>query len=91
MRTLREDERDEIESVKHLVKYINTKPDVQDFEVYNALMQLDKIAKKYVISNIVTEDELDELIEVDDLKELIGRFMNMLIKHLRMKNDSSRP
>ena len=61
MRPLREDERDEIESVKHLIKYVLTKPNIEPFKVWEAVLQLDSIAKKYVLSNIIKEEELNEL------------------------------
>lgn len=82
MRPLREDERDEIESVKHLIKYVLTKPNIEEFQIYGALKELEKIGKKYVLSGIVTEKELAELTDLDDSKELVEKFMSMLFKNI---------
>jgi|GEM_PF-5139691 len=86
MRALREDERDEIECVKHLIKYVNTKPNIESHEIWNAVLQLNDIGKKYVISNIVSQKELNELCDLDDMKELIEKLMFRLISHIENNN-----
>ena len=78
MRPLREDERDEIEAVKYLIKYVNTKPNVEGFEVWNAVLKLDEIGRKYVLTGIVSEEELSELTDLEDSKELISRLMGKI-------------
>ncbi len=88
MRSLREDERDEIECVKHLIKYVITKPNVPAFKVWEAMKELETIGEKYVVSGIVTEEELNELIDLEDFKELIEKFMSLLINFLKEKGIS---
>lgn len=87
MRTLREDERDEIESVKHLIKYVLTKPDIQAYQIWGAILELDKVGKRFVLSGIVTETELSELLELEDMKELMQRFMLEIRKHLELESE----
>lgn len=82
MRALRDDERDEIESVKHLIKYVITKPNIESFKIWDAVTQLDEIGKKYVISGIVTEEELAELCDLEDIKYLMDKLFSILKKEL---------
>lgn len=81
MRSLREDERDEFECVKYLIKYVITKPNIPAFKVLEAMKELETIGEKYVVSGIVTEEELSELIDLEDFKELIEKFMSILITY----------
>lgn len=83
MRSLTADERSEIESIKFLIKYTLSKPEIEDYKIWDAVEQLEQIGKKYVISEIVQQEELDELLDLDDMKELIEKFMTRLINHLK--------
>ena len=82
MRPLREDERDEIEAVKHLIKYVITSRNIKEFEMWNAVKKLEELGKKYVLTGIVSEEELCELTDLDDNKELVSKLMNILIRYL---------
>jgi hypothetical protein len=82
LRSLREDERDEIEAVKYLIKYVLSKPNVEDFRVWEAVTELNRIGQKYVISGIIIEEELNELLELDDMKEVISKMLNIFANHL---------
>ena len=73
MRPLREDERDEIEALKYLIKHVNTKPNVEGFRIWEAMLEVQRIGNKYVMSKIVTEEELGELLDLDDMKELLSK------------------
>jgi hypothetical protein len=87
MRSLREDERDEIESVSHFIKYINCKKNARDFEIFEAMLKLKELSEKYVESNIVTEEELAQLSDIDDIKELVERFLVKLKESLKRANN----
>lgn len=91
MRPLREDERDEIEAAKHFIKYVNSSKDVPGFEIWHAMMKLKEVSEKYVIPGVVSEEELNELIEVDDLKEVIMKLFSHLEKYLKEKEDGELP
>jgi len=82
MRPLREDERDEIEAVKYLIKYVVTAKNIEAFKIWDAMKKLDEIAKKYVLTGIVSEEELSELTDFDDSKELVTKFIYVLIDDL---------
>ena len=82
MRSLREDERDEIESVKHLIKHVITKPNIEGFKIWEAVLGLSEIAEKYVVSGIVSEEELNELTDIDDVKELITKLMGKIVNYM---------
>ena len=73
MRALREDERDEIESVKHFVKYVISRRDAPGWEIFDAMIKVAHIGNKYVMSEIVTEEELSELIDLEDVKEVLSK------------------
>lgn len=75
MNSLNDNEKDEIESIKHKIKYILKKPNVQDLEIYRVIMELDEIGKKYIISNKYSQNEFNELMDLDDVKNLISRFL----------------
>jgi hypothetical protein len=79
MRALREDERDEIESLKHFLKYINSKANAEGWEVWEAMMKIQSMGDKYVLTHIVTEEELSELLDIEDMKEVFSK----LISHIR--------
>ncbi len=83
MRQLREDERDEIESIKHFVKYVNSKHDAAGWEIWEAMLKVEQLGKKFVLSGIVTEEELEELIDTDDIKDIILKLMSQLEKYLK--------
>ncbi len=91
MRQLREDERDEIEAAKYFIRYVNSSKDAPGFEVWHAMMKIKEIADKYVLSGIVSEEELNELIEVDDLKDVIEKLFMHLEKHLKEKENGELP
>ena len=40
MKKLTERDMDEIEALQHYIKYVNTNPDVQAFEIYDAIFRL---------------------------------------------------
>jgi len=89
MRALREDERDEIESVKHFLKYINSNSNVHPFEIWEGMMKVKDITEKYIVSEIASEEELSELIEVDDIKDVLFKLLALLKKHLKDKEDGN--
>lgn len=91
MRQLREDERDEIESIKHFVKYVNSKHDVEGWEIWAAMMKVEQLGKKYVLTEIVTEEELSELIDTDDIKEILMKLLAQFTKYLKEKEDGELP
>jgi len=91
MRQLREDERDEIEAVKHFLKYVISKRDAEGYEVWEAMMKIEAIGHKYVIPEIVTEEEMAELIEVDDVKEILQKLMSLIKNFLKEKEDGELP
>jgi hypothetical protein len=74
-RPLREDERDEIESVKYLIKSVLFQPNVENFRIWEAVLKLKEIGEKYVISEIVTEEEIEELMEFDDMMDLMQKLL----------------
>lgn len=82
MRDLSEVERDEIEAIKHYVKYVITKPNVEDYKIWDAILKLEDMSKKYVLSGIIKEKELNELFDLDDSKELVQKLFSMLCKHI---------
>lgn len=82
MRALLEVERDEIEAVSHFIKYVLTCPNVEDFKVWDAMLQLDTISKKYVLSGIITEQELEEVLDLEEMKELVSKLFNIIRKKL---------
>ena len=86
-RALREDERDEIECVKHYIKYINTKPNVQLYEIWSAVLKLEEIGNKYVMSNIASEQELSELICLDEMKDLASVLFSRINEELLSKEE----
>lgn len=85
MRSLREDERDEVESLGHLVKHVISKKDVDEALVYHAVLQYDEIMKKYLQTKIVSEEELNELLDIDDFRQLMDMFLkNILTKVIEL-------
>lgn len=91
MRQLREDERDEIESVKHFVKYVTSKQDIAGWEVWEAMMKIQIIGDKYVLTQIVSEEELSELLELDDMKDLFTKLVSHIKKFIKDKEDGELP
>lgn len=91
MRQLREDERDEIEAAKYFIKYVNSSKDALGFEVWHAMMKIKEIADKYVLNGIVSEEELNELIEVDDIKDVVQKLFMHLQNHLKEKENGQLP
>ena len=85
MRNLREDERDEIEAVKHLIKHVITKPNVEAFMLYEAVIELNRIGQKYVIGGIVSDNELNELLDLDDMKEVIEKFLGKVNSYIERR------
>lgn len=83
MRPLREDERDEIESVKHFIKYVNSNHEAEGFEVWAAMLKIQAISEKYILNGTATEEELAELLEIDDMKELLQKLMSHIKKFLK--------
>lgn len=91
MRPLREDERDEIESVKHLIKYVITKQDIEAYKIWDAVLQLNSIGEKYVSTNTVTESELSELCDLDDMKELVTKLMSKFAHLAKTQEETGIP
>ncbi len=85
MKSLSDNEIDEIESIKYLIKYANTDPYIEDHELFEVVMKLNELGKKYVLSELYNNEEFDKILEIDDMKDLIEKFMNMLIKALEKK------
>jgi hypothetical protein len=82
MRALLEIERDEIEAVSHFIKHVLTKTDVEDFKVWEAVKELERVSHKYVVSKIITEKELDELLDLEEMKELMSKLFEIIKKRL---------
>ena len=82
MRSLNDDEIDEIESVKYFIKYVNLKPNVEGFKLWEAIQKLQDLDAKYIISGIVSEKELSDLLDLDDMKDVISKFMDNIINHM---------
>jgi hypothetical protein len=82
VRKLREDELDEILSVKYLVKSINLNAKRQSCEVWHAVKELARIGEKYVCSGLIEENEINELLDLDDMKELVARLFQYINDHL---------
>lgn len=80
MRPLTDDEIDEIESLGHLIKYTNMKPDIKDFEIWHCMKEMEAVGKKYVLSGIAKEEEINILINLDDMKDLVEKFFKNLEK-----------
>jgi len=78
MRALREDERDEIQAVSYLIKHVLIKADVEGSMIWRAILELEKIGKKYVLNDTCTEDELSELLELDDMKDLVRKLYSKI-------------
>jgi len=85
MRQLREDERDEIESVGHFIKYILSNKDARDYEVWHAMLKMEHLAYKYVIPEIISDSELEEFLDLDEMKEVVKKLMFFLEKGLNEK------
>lgn len=83
MRALREDERDEIESLKYFLKYINSKANAEGWEVWEAMLKIQAMGDKYVITEIVSEAELSELLELDDMKEVFQKLVSHIKKFVK--------
>lgn len=83
MRALREDERDEIESLKYFLKYINSKANDEGWEVWEAMLKIQAMGDKYVITEIVSEAELSELLELDDMKEVFQKLVSHIKKFVK--------
>ena len=82
MRTLSEHERDEIEAVSHYTKYILSSHDIQDFKIYECMKMIDEIGKKYVLSGIISDDELNKLLDKDDMLDVLQKFINGILKDI---------
>lgn len=72
-----EDERDEIEAVRHLMKYVLIKHNVECSMIWRAILELEKIGHKYVLPGIATEEELSELLDLEDMKEFVDNYEGM--------------
>jgi hypothetical protein len=83
MRALREDERDEIESLKYFLKYINSKSNAEDWEVWEAMTKIQAMGDKYVLTEIVSEEELSELLDIDDVKEVFSKLLSPIKKFIK--------
>jgi hypothetical protein len=68
---------DEIESVQHYIKYVSTKPGVDLFELYDAVMKLTEIGNKFAL-NGYNEEEISKLINLDDMKEVVISFIEKI-------------
>lgn len=83
-----EKELDEFESTKYFIKYLITKPDVEDYELYDGLMRLNEIGKKVIDREDTSKEEkseIDSIMDLDDMKELVdmffSRFQKILLSH----------
>lgn len=86
MKKLSERDMDEIEAVKHYMRYVNTNPDVEDFEIWDAILRLQSVGEKYVL-NGYEEKEMEHLLELHEMKDLMRKFFARLRRKLNMPND----
>jgi hypothetical protein len=86
MKKLSETQMDEIEAVKHYIRYVNSNPLVEDFEIFDAILRLQVIGEKYIL-NGYEEKDMDSLLELEDMKDLMQKFLARLTKKLNIPND----
>lgn len=82
--TLNESEIEEMESVTHFIKYVQTKPNVEAWEVWSAVSKLNELAKKVVscpkkYNNKVLEKYACPL---DNMKNILEQFIQIIYKEL---------
>lgn len=80
---LNEREQDEAEALSHYIKYLNTNPNVKDWELWDGLQRLDNMGSIFLEKNI-SEKEM-EVLGLDDMKELIDKFFHRLMKLMEEK------
>lgn len=88
MKKLNERQIDEYTSLAHYIDYVLLNQDIKDYEIYDAVMRLNK-AGQYLLANPNLEGEMDKLLKLDNMKDLIDKFMNMLMKRLKGKDDEN--
>lgn len=84
MKKMNEREIEEIEALNHYIKYLKLNPDVKDFELWDGVQRLEKLGQR-IISGEINEKEVDKILDLNDMKELIENFMNMLIKRVQQE------
>jgi hypothetical protein len=78
MRPLREDERDECESTMHFVKYVLSNRWATGADIMEAMLKVSSLGDKYVLTEIISEQELSEIMEIDDMRELLHKLKSYL-------------
>jgi hypothetical protein len=88
LRKLNERDQDEVECVKHFIRYVNTNPDIEDFEILDAIIRLNTIGNKF-INNGYDETEVDDLLDFDDMKDLMRNFFTKARNNLNIEVDEN--
>lgn len=82
-KVLKEDQINEIESLKHFIKHILLKKPIDIVDLYGCIIKMEEIGKKYILSGICKENELSNILELNDLKEVMNLFMIQLNKKVK--------
>lgn len=85
-RKLNEQEVEEVESIGHFIKYLLSKPNAQDHELWEGMMKMEAHARKMIIENI-DENAYTGLIDLDDMKELVSRMVERIVEHISKESD----
>ncbi len=93
---LTERDLDEMQAARHYIKYLLTKPELKDWEVFDGMMRLDSIGKMLLNRGMNEENQkaLDDETkgtgpDLDDMKELAKLFFEMLEKKLDFSIDEN--
>ena len=84
MKKINESEKEEIEALNHYFKYINLKPNVCSQEITLCMMELNRVAEKYIGTDY-DENEFDRIINMQDLKEFTIKIIEILVNHVQFK------
>jgi hypothetical protein len=88
MKKLNEREIDEISACQAYVRYVLLDPDIDDCEVLGAVMMLNRIGIKYVHSGIYERNAVDEYINLEDMKDVVIKLMDVIIKREKQKENN---
>lgn len=86
MGNLTEREMEIIESTGLYIKSILADSQVEGYKIWDAVLKLQKISEMIQGRNI-TDEQLDSFLKVEEMKELIERFSDVMMDHLKNKVD----